>query len=79
MFLKELCMGKRSSLTMRWDLPEGQEVTVTLHPTDRAVGSTPGEGLRRAFGSWAEDADQLDEFLAQTRRDRQNDRQVPSE
>jgi len=30
----------------------------------------PGEGLRRSFGAWAEDAEELDEFLRQVYRER---------
>jgi hypothetical protein len=39
--------------------------------------SSSGDGLRRAFGSWAEDAEELDEFLDQVRRDRQKQRNTP--
>lgn len=28
----------------------------------------PGEGLRRSFGSWAEDAEDLEDYLASNRR-----------
>ena len=31
----------------------------------------PGEGLRRAFGTWAEDAEELDQFLEWNRQQRQ--------
>ena len=30
----------------------------------------PGEGLRRAAGAWAEDAEELDEFLEWNRQQR---------
>jgi hypothetical protein len=30
----------------------------------------PGEGLRRSFGAWAEDAEELDDYLASNRRRR---------
>lgn len=30
----------------------------------------PGEGLRRSFGAWAEDAGELDEYLEWNRRQR---------
>jgi hypothetical protein len=30
----------------------------------------PGEGLRRSFGAWAEDAEELDDYLADSRRRR---------
>jgi hypothetical protein len=31
---------------------------------------TPGEGLKRSFGTWADDADELDEYLATNRQRR---------
>jgi hypothetical protein len=34
----------------------------------------PGEGLRRSFGAWAEDAEELDEYLAWNRENRKLDR-----
>ena len=30
----------------------------------------PGEGLRRSFGAWAEDAEELEDYLASNRRRR---------
>lgn len=30
----------------------------------------PGEGLKRSFGAWAEDAEELDAYLASTRQRR---------
>ncbi len=35
------------------------------------------EGLRLSFGGWAEDAEELDDFLEGLRRDRQEDRPEP--
>jgi hypothetical protein len=50
-------------------LPDGQSVSVTL------IAAQPtGEGLRRSFGSWAEDAANLDSFLEQIRSDRKTQR-----
>ncbi len=34
----------------------------------------PGEGLRRAFGAWAEDAEEVDRFLEWTRAQRKLER-----
>lgn len=61
-------------------LPDGQPVSVTVQtlsspdavPADALPADTlpPGEGLRRAFGSLAEDADDLDAYLAWTREQR---------
>ncbi len=53
-------------------LPEGQAVSVIVKPVaSGAEKLPPGEGLRRAFGAWADEATELDEFLAETRRLRQ--------
>ena len=46
-------------------LPEGQAVTVIVRPIAKAEGV-----LRRAFGSWSDTADELEQFLRQTRSDR---------
>ena len=50
-------------------LPDGQPVAVTLAPV-----LPKGEGIRRSFGTWADDAAELDEFLAAVRRDRHHGR-----
>ena len=36
-----------------------------------------GEGLRRAFGAWAEDAEEVDKFLAWNRAQRKLERRSP--
>jgi hypothetical protein len=38
---------------------------------------TPGEGLRRAFGAWAEDAEEVDKFLEWNRTQRKLERRSP--
>ena len=67
--------GTTIELKSKTGLPDGLPVRVTVEP---ANGDTPelppGEGLRRAFGAWAEDADDLDVFLAEVRRSRQRSR-----
>jgi hypothetical protein len=66
--------GKLIELSEETGLPDGQEVTVFLQPsaqkTDR-LSLPPGEGLRRAFGAWAEDAEALDEYLEWNARQRE--------
>ena len=57
--------GKTIELDSPTGLPDGQEVSVVVRPKLR-----PEERLRRAFGGWAEDAEELDEFLKQLRHDR---------
>jgi hypothetical protein len=72
--IKGIVRGKTIELDQALGLPDGQTVAVTV------VASAPaGDGLRRAFGSWAEDGTELDEFLKQVRLDRKQQReQLPS-
>jgi hypothetical protein len=56
--LKGTVHGKTIELEKEPGLPDGQAVSVTL-----IAALPPGEGLRRSFGSWAEDAADLDSFL----------------
>ena len=67
--------GKIIEVEEDLDLPNGQEVTVTVPPVSREERYLPpGEGLRRAFGGWAEDADALDEYLQWNRQQRKSGR-----
>jgi len=67
--------GKTIELNQEPGLPDGQAVTVTLTPLQQATTSLPpGEGLRRAFGAWVEDADELDKFLEELRQSRKRSR-----
>ncbi|MEO8495852.1 MAG: hypothetical protein ABI614_12325 [Planctomycetota bacterium] len=63
--------GKTIELNDDPGLPEGQEVAVTVRPV---IGDPQalkaGAGLKRAFGGWADDAAELDEFLEWNRRQR---------
>ncbi|MDB5331098.1 MAG: hypothetical protein JWP03_2249 [Phycisphaerales bacterium] len=67
--LKGTVRGKTIELDHEPGLPDGQTVSVVLHPT-----LPPGEGLRRAFGAWAQESEELDRFLEEIRRDRKQDR-----
>src|SRR5207245_10260948 len=54
-------------------LPPGQPVFVSIEPRLEANNQgqlPPGEGLRQAFGAWAEDAEELDKYLEWTRQER---------
>ena len=53
-------------------VPEGQAVRVTVEPVSSPESQQlpPGEGLRRAFGTWAGDAEDLDKFLEWNREQR---------
>ncbi len=66
--------GKTIELAEAPGLPDGQAVTVTLKPVGLNDDLPPGEGLQRAFGAWAEDAKELDEFLVEVRRARRRAR-----
>jgi len=61
--------GKTIELAEELGLPDGQVVTVTVLPV-----LPPGEGLRQAFGSWADGGEELDQFLEEVRCDRKHER-----
>jgi hypothetical protein len=68
--------GKTIELEQAPGLPDGQQVGVTIEPLPAAaLGALPcGEGLQRAFGAWAADAEDLDTFLEWNRQQRMVDR-----
>ena len=64
--------GKTIELEQAPGLPDGQQVGVTIEPLPAAGPGQlpPGEGLRRAFGAWAGDAEELDQYLEWNRQQR---------
>jgi hypothetical protein len=69
--LRGVVHGRTIQLDEDTGLPEGQPVRVTVQPlADDELLSSPGEGLRRAFGAWADDAEDLDKYLEWNRRQR---------
>lgn len=70
--VKGVVRGKTIELERESGMPEGQVVSVVLRPA-----LPPGEGLRRSFGAWADDAKGLDEFVQDVYRDREDDRPEP--
>jgi hypothetical protein len=72
--LKGIVRGKTIELEQATGLPDGQSVSVVVRPVPPPQR---GDGLRRAFGSWADDAEGLDAFLDQMRRDRDQQRPEP--
>jgi hypothetical protein len=64
--------GKTIELDEDLGVPDGQAVRVTVEPLPSPEPGQlpPGEGLRRAFGAWAGDADELDKFLEWNRGQR---------
>ena len=61
--------GKTVELEQESGIPDGQSVKVTLEPIPPGT-LPPGEGLRRAFGSWADDPQGLEEYLEWNRQQR---------
>ena len=59
--------GSTIQLDQDLGLPDGQRVSVIVQPESKHI---PGEGLLRAFGAWAEDADELDAYLQWNREQR---------
>lgn len=68
--MKGVVHGRMIELAEAPGLPEGEEVMVTLEPAAPGATAKPGEGLRRSFGGWADEADDLDAYLAWNRRQR---------
>lgn len=69
--LRGIVHGKTIELAEELGLPDGQVVTVTVC-ADASKGQVPcGEGLRQAFGGWADEAEELDKFLEWNRGQRQ--------
>ena len=73
--------GRVHGQTIEFDEPlpcgDGQRVRVLLLPETAAIPAEPlpaGEGLRRAFGAWAEDGDELDRFVEEIYLARKQDR-----
>lgn len=65
--------GKTIELERESGLPDGERVTVVVQSSERKR-LPPGEGIRRSEGGWADDAEDLDEFLSWNRRQRKLDR-----
>ena len=71
--LRGVVHGNVIQLETEIDLPDGQEVTVSVRPvTEKRAAS--GEGLRRSAGTWADDRDGLDAYLQENRQARQLER-----
>jgi hypothetical protein len=72
--LRGVAHGRIIELENELALPEGQPVAVTVQPLastlDESGPLSPGEGLRLAFGAWAEDGEELDQYLEWSRQQR---------
>ena len=63
--------GKTIELDEETGLSDGQKVNVLVQPIESGAQRLPsGEGLRRACGGWAEDAEELDAYLEWNRQQR---------
>ncbi|HPD29964.1 MAG TPA: hypothetical protein PLL20_08220 [Phycisphaerae bacterium] len=65
-----IARGKTIELEREPGLPDGQQVKVTMEPADKESDLSPGEGLRRSAGAWADDAEGLDRYLEWNRQQR---------
>jgi hypothetical protein len=76
--LRGVMHGRTIELDSAPGLPDGQPVTVVVQPESTSLGegggATPSASLGRAFGAWAEDAKELDEFLEWNRLQRKSGR-----
>lgn len=71
--LKGVVHGKTIELERELDLPDGQEVTVSLQPSAGPV-FVSGDGIRRSAGAFSDDPDGLDDFLKWNRQQRKTAR-----
>ncbi len=70
LILKGVIRGKTIELEAEPGLPDGQHVNVTVELVARGQSLPPGEGIRRSAGGWAEDAEELDQYLEWNRQQR---------
>jgi hypothetical protein len=72
--LRGVVHGKTIQLDDETGLPDGQQVTITVQPVSGTEGLAsrlpPGEGIRRSAGAWADDAEELDQYLEWNRQQR---------
>ena len=72
--LRGILHGRTIELDSEPGLPDGQQVTVVVQPTNTIgtedAGLPPKPSLSRAFGAWAEEAKELDDFLEWNRLQR---------
>ena len=63
--------GKIIDLDEPPSLPEGQDVTIEIHPY------RPGDGIRASAGTWADAGPELDEWLKRMNDARHSGRSNP--
>lgn len=64
--------GKFIELDRDLGLPDGEDVTISIHRQQVTSNESyqPGDGIRKSAGAWAEDAEELDKYLAWNRQQR---------
>ena len=67
---KGVIHGRTIELEDASGLSDGQRVQVTVQSVSQQEPITPGEGRARAFGAWAEDAEEVDRYLEWNRQQR---------
>lgn len=74
--LRGVIRGRTIELEEPVAFEEGEVVEVTISRTLQQPADVlpPGEGIRRSFGAWADDAEQVDEFLEWNRQQRKQPR-----
>ena len=68
--LHGLVLRKTVQFDQELGLPNGQPVEVTIRLIQESETASQGEGLKRAFGAWADEADAVDDFLRWNRQQR---------
>jgi hypothetical protein len=68
--LTGIVQGRTIQLDNEPGLPDGQHVTIVIQPAREADPLPPGEGLRRAAGSWDDDPEGLEAYLEWNRQQR---------
>ena len=63
--------GKTIELDQPPSLPDGQDVTIEIHPF------RPGDGIRASAGAWADAGPELDEWLKRMNDARHSGRSIP--
>jgi hypothetical protein len=62
--------GNTIQLDRDLGLPDGHHVIVVVRSEEGAEQLAPGEGIKRAAGSWADDPEGLDAYLEWNRQQR---------
>ncbi|MSQ96013.1 MAG: hypothetical protein EXR98_15860 [Gemmataceae bacterium] len=75
--IKGVVHGRTIELETEPGLPDGQAVSVIVEPVVPKNNEAAFEALKRAAGSWADDPEGLEQYLEETRRQREVNRVIP--